>query len=260
MLVTLGSGASIAAGASQTFQYACNSAQQIYVRCEESGAGVTTDFFCTVQIGNDVVVNDISFQGLGLLSIITGGGSVSNASQGFKIDLGSHILDGEENLYVTLRNADASGTLDALDVSAIVNEGGVYQPLKYTNYSDTVFTDTNTLSVYAWGDSALDEVSDVMTIRNQSYSSAPQILSGCNVTFCNSWASGSNGGTDWQNIATMAQNQVPLNTSINYPSGTAVDGVICVSAMDRQPSKAQASRAQGQAVLSSMTPAERKAL
>ena len=87
MLVTLGSGASISAGASQTFQYACNSVQQIYVRTEETGAGVATDFHCTVQIGNDVVVNDISFQGLGLLSAISGGGQVTNANQGFKIDL-----------------------------------------------------------------------------------------------------------------------------------------------------------------------------
>lgn len=259
MLVTLGSGASIAAGATQTFQYACNSVQQIYVRCEESGAGVTTDFYCTVQIGNDVVVNDISFQGLCLLSSITGGGHEGNGGQAFKIDLGSHILDGEENLYVQLRNADASGALDALDVSAIVNEGGVYQPLKYTNYADTVFTDTNTLSIYAWSASVIDEDTSVFTVRNQSYSSAPQIQSGCNVTFCNSWATNSNGGVEWKYIATMAQNQVPMNTSVNY-SSTDVDGVICISAMDRLPSKAQASKAQGRAVLSSMTTAERKAL
>ena len=259
MLVTLGAGVSISAGASQTFQYACNSAQQIYVRTEETGAGVATDFYCTVQIGNDVVCNDISFQALGLLSAITGGGSVANANQGFKIDLGSHILDGEENLYVTLRNAHASGTLDASDVSAIVNEGGVYQPLKYTNYSDSVFTDINTLSIYAWADAVLDEDTTVFTVRNQSYSSAPQVQSGCNVTQCNSWSSGTNGGTEWQYLATMAQNQVPMNTSVNYSSST-IDGVICISAMDRLPSKAQASRAQGQAVLSSMTSAERKAL
>lgn len=259
MLVTLGSNVSISAGASQTFQYACNSVQQIYIRTEETGAGVVTDFYCTVQIGNDVVCNDISFQALGLLSLITGGGSVTNAKLGFKIDLGSHILDGEENLYVTLRNADASGTLDALDVSAIVNEGGVYQPLKYTNYSDTVFTDTNTLSIYAWSTTNLDEDTSVFTIRNQSYSSAPQVQSGVNVTQCNSWYDGAVGGDSFRLIATMAQNQVPMNTSVNY-SSSDVAGVICVSAMDRLPSKAQASRAQGQAVLSSMTSAERKAL
>lgn len=258
MLVTLGSGASIAAGASQTFQYACNSAQQIYVRTEESGAGTATSFFCTVQIGNEVVVNDISFQGLCLLSAITGGGSNLNAQQSFKIDLGSHILDGEENLYVTIRNASA-GALDALDVSAIVNEGGVYQPLKYTNYADSVFTDTNTLAVYAWADAVLDEDATVFTVRNQSYSSAPQVQSGCNVSLCNSWATGSNGSTEWQYIATMAQNQVPMNTSINY-SSAVIDGVICISAMDKMPSKARASQDQGSAVLSAMTPQERKAL
>lgn len=259
MLVTLGSGASIAGASSQTFQYACNSVQQIYIRSEETGAGDAVDFYCTVQIGNDVVVNDISFQGLGLLSLITGGGTVAGANQAFKIDLGSHILDGEENLYVTLRNGHASGALNALDVSAIVNEGGVYQPLKYTNYADSVFTDTNTLSIYAWADTVLDEDTTVFTVRNQSYSSAPQVQSGVNVTQCNSWYDGALGGDSFRYIATMAQNQVPLNTSVNYSSAT-IDGVICISAMDRLPSKSQASRAQGQAVLSSMTTSERKAL
>lgn len=258
MLVTLASADTIAAGASQTYQYACNSAQQIYLRAEETTAFVATDGYVTVQIGNDVVVNDISFQALGLLSAITGGGSVANANQAFKIDLGSHILDGEENLYVTVRNADAAD-LDKLDICAIVNEGGVYQPLKYTNYADSVFTDTNTLSIYAWADAALDEDATAFTVRNQAYSSTPQVQSGCSVTQCNSWMTGTNGSTEYQFIATMAQNQVPMNTSVNY-SSTVIDGVICISAMDKAPNKSQASRAQGQAVLGSMTPAERKAL
>ncbi|MDP6877731.1 MAG: hypothetical protein QGI18_03975 [Candidatus Marinimicrobia bacterium] len=257
MLVTLGSGVEIAAGASQTFQYACNSAQQIYVRCEDTSDAL--DGFCTVQIGNDVVCNDISFQGLALLSCATGGGLYTTAHSGFKIDLGSHILDGEENLYVTIRNGDASNALSALDISAIVNEGGVYQPLKYTNYSDNVFTDTNTLAIYAWADAVLDEDTTAFTVRNQSYSSAPQVQSGVSVTQSNCWAGNSDEFNFFVYIATMAQNQVPMNTSVNY-SSTVIDGVICVSAMDRTPSKAQASRAQGQAVLSSMTPAERKAL
>ena len=259
MLVTLGSGASIGPAASQTFQYACNSAQRIYVRTEEASSATSADFFCTVQIGNDVIVNDVSFMCLGLMSAITGGGSKDEATQSFKIDIGSHILDGEENLYVTLRNGHASQTMTALDVGATVNEGGVYQPLKWTNYSDSVFTDTNTLSVYAWASADLDEDTSVFTIRNQSYSSAPQVQTGCNVTMCNSWATGSNGTDEWKQISTLAQNQVPLNTSINYSSAT-IDGVLCISAMNRLPSKGRASRAQGQAVLSSMTPAERKAL
>lgn len=259
MLVTLGSGVSIAAGSSQTFQYACNSVQQVYVRSEESGAGTGLNFFCTIQIGNDVICNDIQFEALGLLSAITGGGMRSTADYGFKIDLGSHILAGEENLYVTLRNSHASAALDATDVCAIVNEGGVYQPLKYTNYSDSVFTDTNTLAIYAWADAALDEDTSVFTVRNQSYSSAPEVQSGTNVTQCNSWADTSGGTTDWKYIATMANNQVPMNTSVNYSSGV-IDGVICVSAMDKTPVKVASAKAQGRAVLSSMTWSERKAL
>ena len=259
MLVTLGSTQTISAGSSQTYQYACNSAQQIYVRSEETAGATLAAVFCTVQIGNDVVCNDIRCDALSYLSTITGGGAHADGNFGFKIDLGSHVLDGEENLYVTLRNSNGTHDIAFTDISAIVNEGGVYQPLKYTNYSDSVFTDTNTLSIYAWASSVLDEDQTAFTIRNQSYSSAPAVASGCNVSQCNSWAESTAGHVAWKYIATMAQNQVPMNTSVNY-SSTDIDGVICVSAMDRLPSKAQASRAQGQAVLSSMTSAERKAL
>ena len=258
MLVNLANNVTIGAGASQTFQYACNSAQQIYVRCDDDGTD-SLDGYLTVQIGNSVVVNDISFWALSLVSSATGGGKFLNSDALFKIDIGSHILDGEENLYVTLRNGDASNTMTANDVSAICNEGGVYQPLKYTNYSDTVFTDTNTLAVYAWGGSGsqIDDDATAFTIRNQAYSSAPLVQDGCVVTACNSYPAIAD--DFWTYLGTMAQNQVPMNTSVNY-SSTTVTGVICISAMDKLPSKASASRAQGQAVLSSMTSAERKAL
>ena len=63
MLVNLANNVTIAAAGSQTFQYACNSAQQIYVRCDDDGTD-SLDGYLTVQIGNEVVVNDISFQGL----------------------------------------------------------------------------------------------------------------------------------------------------------------------------------------------------
>ena len=134
-LVTLGSNETIAAASSQTFQYACNSVQQVYVRVED--ATDSLDSFLTVQIGNDVICNDISFHALSLLSRATGGGVYNAAHAAFKVDFGSHVLDGEENLYMTIRNGDASNAVVGTDVSAIVNESGVYQPLKYTNYSDS---------------------------------------------------------------------------------------------------------------------------
>lgn len=259
MLVTLAQAQTVNAGASQTFQYACNSLQTVYLRSEEDTAVIATDIFITVQIGNTVICNDISLQGLGLLSAITGGGSVKDANQCFKLDFGSHVLDGEENLYVTVRNSDAANFTN-VDIACTVNEGGLYQPLKYTNYADVTFTDTNTLAVFAYGTSTIDEVADVMTIRNQSYSSAPSIASGCIVSACNSWSNSQDSATDFRYIASMAKNQVPMNTSVNFASGTNVTGVICISAMDRLPSKARQARSAGQAVVSSMTPAERKAL
>ena len=194
-----------------------------------------------------------------MISCATTSGVYSVADGVFKIDLGSHILDGEENLNVTIRNG-GSGSMTALDVSAIVNEGGVYQPLKHTNYADKTFTDTNTLAVYAWCLVAddLDDDASAFTVRNQAYSSAPLVQDGTVVTACNA-SSSAVGGTFWTKIATMAKNQVPMNTSINYTSAT-IEGVVCVSGMDRTPTKARASEQAGQAVLRGMTSSERKAL
>ena len=259
MLVNLANNETITSGASQTWRYACNSVQQVYIRCDDDGADALKGFL-TIQIGNDTVCNDISFEAMALISCATTSGIFGTGDVLFKVDLGSHILDGEENLNVTIRNGSGDNSMTANDVSAIVNEGGVYQPLKYTNYADKVFTDTNTLAVYAWCDSAseLDDDATAFTVRNQAYSSAPLVQDGTVVTAGNASASAS-GGQFYRQIATMAKNQVPMNTSINYTS-TVIDGVVCVSAMDRLPSKARASEQAGQAVLKSMTSAERKAL
>lgn len=253
MLVTLGSNVTIAEGASQTFQYACNSAQKVFIRCNDTGTN-SLKGFVTIQIGNDVICNDISFEALSKISLLNGGGKATDADAYFEIDLGSHILDPLENLYVTIR---ASLLMVANDVSAVVNEGGVYSPLKYTNYSDSVFTDSNTLAIYAWADASLEDDVTAFTIRNQAYSATPQVQSGVNVSL--SKVTGADAVASAKEIACMGFNQVPLDTSVNYAS-TTIDGVVCVSAMTKSPSKAQSSRKSGQAVLRSMTSSERKAL
>ena len=147
--------------------------------------------------------------------------------------------------------------MTAVDVSAIVNEGGVYAPLKYTNYSDNVFTDSNTLAVYAWADATLEDDTTSFTIRNQAYSATPQVQSGVGVSLTK--VTGGNAIAAAKQIGCMAFNQVPLDTSVNYAS-TIIDGVVCVSAMPKTPTKAQNSKKAGQAVLRSMTSSERKAL
>lgn len=254
MLVTLGSNTTIGAGASQTFQYACSSVQKVFVRCDDDATD-SLDGHLTIQIGNDVITNDINFRPLAQISLLQGGGKVNANETYFGVDLGSHVLEPLENLYVTIRNSDNSNTLTAVDVSAIVNEGGVYSPLKYTNYSDSVFTDTNTLSIYAWSANSLADDTSAFTIRNQAYSATPQVQSGCNISLTKIQAEFASA----KEIAVMGQNQVPLDTSVNYTS-TIIDGVVCISAMTKYPSKASASKKAGNAVLSSMTSSERKAL
>jgi len=254
MLVTLGSNVTIGAGSSQTFQYACSSAQKIFIRCDDDGANSLKGDL-TIQIGNDVICNDIPFEGLSKISLLNGGGYVSDADANFCVDLGSHILQPLENLYVTVKSDSAEMT--AVDISAIVNEGGVYQPLKYTNYSDSVFTDSNTLAIYAWADSSLENKTEAFTIRNQAYSATPQIQSGVNVSL--SKVTGAAAVAAAKEIAFLAFNQVPMDTSVNYTQAD-VDGVICVSAMEKTMAKAQASKASGDAVLRAMSNAERKAI
>lgn len=256
MLVTLGSNATIAAGASQTFQYACNSFQKLYIAIDDDG-GDSMDAHITVQIGNDVICNDIGNRALGYISELNSGGQTTSSECFFVVDFGSHVLDPLENLYVTVRNSDATNAITATDISAIVNEGGVYSPVKYTNYSDSVFTDTNTLSIYAWSTNSLKDDTTAFTIRNQSYSSTPQVQSGVNVA--QSMLASADASVSGVRIALLGQNQVPLDTSVNYAS-TTIDGVVCISAMSKSPSKASASKKAGQAVLSSMTSSERKAL
>lgn len=253
MLVTLGSNTSIVGGASQTFQYACNSAQKIYVRADDNDADALNGHL-TIQIGNDVIVNDIDFSALSKISLLQGGGMTNVGDTYFCVDIGSHILEPLENLYVTIRNS-GTNALTAIDVSAIVNEGGVYAPLKWTNYSDNVFTDTNTLSIYAWADTTLENDVTAFTIRNQAYSATPQVQSGVNVSLTKVQGEHSVA----KHIAYLANNQVPMDTSVNH-SSTTIAGVVCISAMPKFPSKASASKKAGEAVLSSMTSSERKAL
>lgn len=253
MLVTLGSNVDIASGASQTFQYACNSAQRVYISCDDDGTDALKGFL-TVQIGNDVICNDISFEALAKISLLRGGGASTTQDTHFCLDIGSHVLEPLENLYVTLR---ASVAMTAFDVSACVNEGGVYEPLKYTNYSDSVFTDSNTLEIFAWADASLRNDTTAFTIRNQAYSSTPQVQSGVNVSL--SKVTGADAILAAKNIGYMGFNQVPMDTSVNY-SSTTIDGVVCVSAMPKTSEKANASAQSGQAVISSMTSSERKAL
>ena len=256
MLVTLGSNSNIGAGASQTFQYACNSVQSVALRCDDDGTDAL-EGYVTVQIGNDVICNDISFDALAKISLLNGGGQSRNTDTYFSIDFGSHILEPLENLYVTIR---AGVAITAVDVSAIVNEGGVYSPLKYTNYSDNVFTDSNTLSVYAWRKAGtLENDTTAFTVRNQAYSATPQVQSGVLQSICKVQAADGVTEAAAKGIGIMANNQVPLDTSVNYTS-TSITGVVCVSAMPKTPTKASASKKAGQAVLSSMTSSERKAL
>ena len=119
MLVNLANGVDIATGASQTWAYACDSVQQVYVRCDDDGTDALAGFL-TIQIGNETICNDIDFEALSLINEARDGGFYSQGDTAFKIDLGSHVLEPTENLYVTIR---AGSAMTANDVCVIVNEG-----------------------------------------------------------------------------------------------------------------------------------------
>ena len=122
MLVTLGSGESISSASSQTFQYACNSVQQVYVRCEDDNDAL--DGFLTIQIGNDVVCNDISFKALGYLSIITGGGYVVTDADSTKTSIPGIFAAGDitDSKYRQAVTSAGMGCMAALEAEQYLSE------------------------------------------------------------------------------------------------------------------------------------------
>jgi hypothetical protein len=217
MLVTLGTNTALAGNGSRTFPYACRSVQKILIKVDDSTGNTAWDHYVTVQLGNRTIVNGAYAFGLLGMSVLQGGDTGFEASIGYQIDLGSHQLLDNENLYVTVRAG--ANALDAVDVSAVVNDPVGEFPIRYTEYSDSTFTAENVKIAisYAFNTSAVDEDASNIEIRDNVNSSSPSLIS------ANNWFFGSMVGSNTalaQRYGLLCKKPVPLTTTFNYSSAT----------------------------------------
>lgn len=239
MLVTLGTNVAISAGSTQTFQYSPQSFQKLFIRIEDATGSNAYDTTVTVQLGSRTICNGVSAYGLAGWSQLTSGTAQSSQDAHVFMDFGSHQMLGNDALYVTLYNASA---VDAVDVSALVDEPGKNFPVKYTEYADTTFSVNNVLKAISWdaAQAVVDEDSYNCEIRTNIYSSAPSFIS------ANSYYSSEVIGNGLQeNYGLLCEHSVPLHTSFNYSSSAVTDRILCVQAMPTSRQAQSRARASG---------------
>jgi hypothetical protein len=133
----------------------------------------------------------------------------------YGINLGSHELLDNENVYVTVRAGSAA--LDAVDISAEVDSPCDSFPIRYTEYSDSTFTADGVLSalIYKNTPTSIDEDATNVEMRNHVNSSAPTVISAVN------WYNALSPAANVSYWGVLQQNDIPLNTSFNYTAGNA---------------------------------------
>lgn len=230
MLVTLGTNQAISAGSSVTFPYACRSVQKLFIKIDDETGSNAFEHTVTVQLGQRTIANGVSSRGLigmGTLQAHQYANSKATANELFYvINFGSHQLLDNENLYVTV---NASSALDAVDVSALIDQPlGGELPIRYTEYSDNVFTAENVLTAmsYSATGAVVDNETTSIEIRNAVTSSSPSLQS------CNNWY----GCTAFaelfrQEFGLLVNEALPLTTTFNYSSSAATNRILVASQM-----------------------------
>ena len=215
MLVTLGNNTALAAGASTTAAYACKSLQKVFIKVDDPTGNTAYDHTVTITLGQRVICQSSGFGLVGMSTAFQSGAKDYTAVTAYGINLGSHELLDNENVYVTVRAGAAA--LDAVDISAEVDSPCESFPIRYTEYADSTFTADGVLSaiVFKSGSGSIDEDATNVEMRNHVNSSSPTVISAVN------WFNAvSPAGTisDW---GILQQNNIPLNTSFNYAQTTA---------------------------------------
>jgi hypothetical protein len=227
MLVTLGTNQAIGANSSHTYTYSPQSVQKIFLKLDDAATIALGTTRVTVQIGSKTICNGISLTGLlGLTSLQSGYGG-TGTDRRFVLNFGSHQLNSNENLYVTISSVLA---LDAVDCSAIVDSPGQYNPLKLTEYSDNTFTSEYVYTAINYTNSAaaIDEDNYVCEIRTATESSAPNFIS------ANNWYSMTTISADSPStFGILVDKNIPESTTFNYSSSAATDSILVVQAMPK---------------------------
>ena len=223
MLVTLGNNTNLAAGGSVTFPYACKSVSKIFIKVDDA-EGHGYDHNVTIQLGQRTVCNGVSASGLVAYQGMMGGHESAITEVQYQIDLGNHNLLDNENLYVTVQ---ATNELKTVDVSALVDTPAVEYPVRYTEYSDNVFTAENTLTALCYKDdrSAIDEDSSRVEVRDAVQSSSPSVIS------ANNWYSNESQNNDVASFGILKSCEIPLTATFNYPSSSTINRILVASLM-----------------------------
>lgn len=226
MLVTLGNNTAISAGGSVTFPYACKSLQKVFVKVDDSTGGDAYSHSVTVQLGSRTIANGISAYGVRGLAALQNNNTQSSTDFRYLLDFGCHNLLDNENVYVTIQSTSA---LDAVDVSALVDEPTGEMPIRYTEYSDNVFTAENVLMGLCYTASAgtaIDEDASNVEIRDAVESSAPTVISS------NNWFSAESFSNAENSLYGLLKRQaLPLTTTFNYPSSATINRILVAQLM-----------------------------
>jgi hypothetical protein len=215
MLVTLGNNTALSAGASTVAPYACKSLQKVFIKIDDPTGGTAYDHTVTITLGQRVIVQSSGFGLLGMSTAFQSGTFNTNSVCQYGINLGSHELLDNENVYVTVRAG--AGALDAVDISAEVDSPCSPFPIRYTEYSDSTFTADGVLSavIYNNNGGAIDEDGANVEMRNHVNSSSPTVISAVN------WYQAVSPSNNIEAVGILQQNEIPLNTSFNYTPNTA---------------------------------------
>lgn len=226
MLVTLGTNINLTANASHTYTYSPQSVQQVMLKFDDDAVTPSTTTV-TVQIGSKTICNGVTLFGLQGLSTLQNGFSSTATDFRVVLNFGSHQLQGNENLYVTI---NTSVDQNNVDCSAIVDTPGIYDPLKLTEYSDSTFTSEYVYSAISYDNAgaAVDEDSYVCEIRTATESSAPNFIS------ANNWYSTSLiSSVQSSSYGLLVNKAIPQTTTFNYSSSAVTDRILVVQAMPK---------------------------
>ena len=239
MLVTLGNNTALTAGASTVAPYACKSLQKVFIKVDDPTGSTAFDHSVTITLGQRVICQSSGAGLLGMSTAFQAGSSSTGAQCQYGINLGSHELLDNENVYVTVRAGAAA--LDAVDISAEVDSPCDPFPIRYTEYSDSTFTADGVLSaiIYHRTLSAIDEDGTNVEMRNHVNSSSPTVISASN------WFQAMSPTNSVDQFGILQQNEIPLNTSFNYNPVTANRILVgsLLSQNQRQIRQAQADKA-----------------
>lgn len=238
MLVTLGNNTALAAGASTVAPYACKSLQKVFIKVDDPTGSTAYDHTITITLGQRVICQSSGAGLLGMSTAFQSGSKDRSAQCQYGINLGSHELLDNENVYVTVRAGAAA--LDAVDISAEVDSPCESFPIRYTEYSDSTFTADGVLSAVCYKNTldAIDEDGTNVEMRNHVNSSSPTVISS------NNWFGAVSPADADPVFGLLQQNNVPLNTSFNYAQGTANRIIVgsLMSTTRRQLKQAQADK------------------